>query len=329
MEQDESSWVHVGYRKSLPTIPINRDKTSWYTEHGKHIELSKISRGGHVLLIGDDLIERLAYHPKVWSKYFGQLHTLNYGLCGDRTQHVLWRIENGILPVNAETIFIYVGENNVIYDRAHDIANGVCCIALMCRKNKPNAKIILAGLLPFIASGRKKIRKVNKYLKLFCLSGHIENCYYVKPDEDWLFPDDSLNMLYYYNGLSESGVDKFAKTISDTITSLNIGVKIEMSSDSDISEEDDNFLDSISQNNPIKTECIDFPVLDSTDKSYKYFPTKLSSQPGEECKSFIDSSNEITSSCRKARTHRMERNSFSDKRKHKDSSGHEHSRNSR
>lgn len=42
------------------------------------------------------------------------LNTLNFGICGDRTQDVLWRVQNGILDhikpkvdINFEEIIIY------------------------------------------------------------------------------------------------------------------------------------------------------------------------------------------------------------------------------
>lgn len=47
-----------------------------------------------VLFIGDSLIERLQ-HSIVWSEFFEPLHCLNFGIGGDTTQNVLWRLENG------------------------------------------------------------------------------------------------------------------------------------------------------------------------------------------------------------------------------------------
>lgn len=47
-----------------------------------------------VLFVGDSLIERLQYSI-VWSEFFEPLHCLNFGIGGDTTQNVLWRLENG------------------------------------------------------------------------------------------------------------------------------------------------------------------------------------------------------------------------------------------
>jgi len=34
---------------------------------------------------------------KIWDKMFVPLHCLNFGVGGDQTQHVLWRLTNGEL----------------------------------------------------------------------------------------------------------------------------------------------------------------------------------------------------------------------------------------
>ena len=55
-----------------------------------------------VLLIGDSLVNGLARYHRVWSKYFEPLRALDFGVSGDRTQHVLWRTENGEIPLNLQ-----------------------------------------------------------------------------------------------------------------------------------------------------------------------------------------------------------------------------------
>ena len=62
------------------------------------------------------LFTGLARYPSVWNQYFAPLKSLNFGLGGDRTQHVLWRVENGEIPLNAQTIVIHVGTNNTDRD---------------------------------------------------------------------------------------------------------------------------------------------------------------------------------------------------------------------
>ena len=52
------------------------------------------------------------------------------------------------IPLNVQTLVIYVGTNNIDCDQPADIADGIGSIAMLLRETKPNAKIILTGLLP-------------------------------------------------------------------------------------------------------------------------------------------------------------------------------------
>ena len=77
---------------------MGRDnKHGWYEKHEKFVTITTGSLSS-VLLVGDSLVNGLARYHRVWSKYFEPLRALNFGVGGDRTQHVLWRIENGEIP---------------------------------------------------------------------------------------------------------------------------------------------------------------------------------------------------------------------------------------
>lgn len=236
----------VGYLASPATTPATRDnKPGWHAEHDKFVEIAK-SSNANVLLIGDSIIQGLSRYAKIWTKYFTPLKALNFGIGGERTQNVLWRVENGEIPLNAQMIVIHVGTNNTDRDDPKDIANGIGATAMMFQESKPNAKMILAGLLPRDlqpSHRRKQVSKVNKYLKRLCQSGHIRNFFYLKPDDDWVLPDGTLDTKYYFHDhlhLVEEGDDKFAKSISDMVMLVYSGGKPVYSSDSDVSDAEAN-----------------------------------------------------------------------------------------
>lgn len=39
----------------------------------------------------------IIFCSQIWRELFSPLHALNFGIGGDSTQHVLWRLENGEL----------------------------------------------------------------------------------------------------------------------------------------------------------------------------------------------------------------------------------------
>ena len=47
-----------------------------------------------VVFIGDSLIAYMQY-TEMWDTLFGPMHALNFGIGGERTEHVLWRCING------------------------------------------------------------------------------------------------------------------------------------------------------------------------------------------------------------------------------------------
>lgn len=101
---------------------------------------------------------------------------MNFGIGGDRTQQVLWRMENGELDgYYPKLIVIAIGINNT-WDPApgstpKEVAKGLEAILKTARKKQPNSKILIIGVLP---SGerpddglRKRIREINStYEKL-------------------------------------------------------------------------------------------------------------------------------------------------------------------
>ena len=65
------------------------------------------------MFIGDSLIQQMQNAP-VWKELFEPLHCLNFGIGGDQTQNLLWRIENGELDFEIEPkiVVLLIGTNN-------------------------------------------------------------------------------------------------------------------------------------------------------------------------------------------------------------------------
>ena len=73
----------------------------------------------------------------------------NYGIGGDRTEHVLWRILNGEIDgLNPKLVVLKIGTNNLGSAPNMDIANGIRTIVTTLRQRLPNTKILLLAILP-------------------------------------------------------------------------------------------------------------------------------------------------------------------------------------
>ena len=80
------------------SAPIEKkDATGKFQKkHAEFLERGKAGPIG-VLFLGDSITEGWGKAPHVWEHYYGKLQPANFGIGGDQTQHVVWRIENGEL----------------------------------------------------------------------------------------------------------------------------------------------------------------------------------------------------------------------------------------
>ena len=178
-----------------------------------------------LVLIGDSIVAGLSRYANIWRSFFKTFDTLNYGIGGDCTQHVLWRAENATLPNSLKYVVIHCGTNNIDRDQPRDIANSVIAIGLTLQEKCSGLKVIVTGLLPRDpgwSHRRKKIKLINYYLKKLCCDNFNE-FYFMKQDDDWTDKDGNLDEKLYYTDqlhLIEAGNRKFACSILKILSKL-------------------------------------------------------------------------------------------------------------
>ena len=106
---------------------------------------------------------KLARYPCVWDQLLHPFNTVNCGIGGDRTQHVLWQADNMFLPHSVSVATILCGTNNMdnVY-RPHDIAHSVIESGIKLSVKHSHLKIVVVGILPrdrVISKIRKKIQQ--------------------------------------------------------------------------------------------------------------------------------------------------------------------------
>ena len=101
-----------------------------------------------VLFFGDSLTER--FDEGVWRQHMAPRRVLNAGVSGDRTEHLLWRLQHGNLAgPPPEAVLVLIGTNDVGAGRTpEDIAEGIRANLLYLRRHRPDARIGLLGLWP-------------------------------------------------------------------------------------------------------------------------------------------------------------------------------------
>ena len=120
----------------------------------RHLQMNKRSQQGNVDLafVGDSITQAWEGGGKaVWAKYYGKRNAANYGTSGDRTEHVLWRIDNGNFDgISPKLIVIMIGTNNTGHrkEEAQKTADGIRAILQRLQKKTPDSKILLLGIFP-------------------------------------------------------------------------------------------------------------------------------------------------------------------------------------
>jgi beta-glucosidase len=109
-----------------------------------------------LVFIGDSITDawRGGDQNKIYKERWGRYNPLNLGISGDKTEHVLWRLEHGELDGlehGTELIVMMIGTNNLGNSpRAtpQDTAKGVECLVKTIRQKLPEAKLLLLAVFP-------------------------------------------------------------------------------------------------------------------------------------------------------------------------------------
>ena len=124
-----------------------------------------------IIFIGDSITQQWENNGRnVWQKFYGNRKALNFGVSGDRTQHVLWRFENGQLDgIKPKAAVVMIGTNNSSRDdnTTRDILEGVQAIVAGLRERLPETRILLVAIFPrsqSFTSQRGKLAQVNQAL---------------------------------------------------------------------------------------------------------------------------------------------------------------------
>lgn len=144
------------YSATDPAPRKGNDK--WLQRHLGFVEIGKTHTDCRVLFLGDSITDYWRSKGKeIWNRTYAPLGAVNFGISGDRTQHLLWRLQNGeIGNLKPEVIIIMIGTNNIGFEKksklqrnqTSDIAQGISLIVDELRTQLPQSKILLLGVFP-------------------------------------------------------------------------------------------------------------------------------------------------------------------------------------
>jgi lysophospholipase L1-like esterase len=215
--------------ENTATTPAPRDE-NWVKRHeGFVVEAEKGSVD--LLFLGDSITDGWRNKGRaVWDKNCAPRHALNLGISGDRTQHVLWRMENGELKnLKPKVVVLMIGTNNTGKERdgkprntTPEIIEGVSAVVKGLRAKLPDSKILLLAIFPRGEKDtpiRDQLKEINTSLAKLD-DGKMVTFLDIGPkflDADGTLPKEIMPDLLHPN---EKGYQIWADAINPTLDKL-------------------------------------------------------------------------------------------------------------
>jgi lysophospholipase L1-like esterase len=179
-----------------------------------------------LLFIGDSITEGWENAGKeVWERYYADRSAINLGIGGDRTQHVLWRLDNGnINGLKPKLAVLMIGTNNSNGEdnTAEQIVDGVTAIVNKLRAKLPETKVLLVAIFPRsenFSAQRGKILQVNQVIRKLADD---KNVFWADFGHQFVGSDGviSASLMPDYLHLSRAGYQVWADAIEERVSSI-------------------------------------------------------------------------------------------------------------
>lgn len=203
------------------TTPVPRQDNWWTKRHKASVERAK--KGDVDLLFLGDSITQGWNDNETWKEHYEPRKAANFGFSGDRTQHVLWRLENGEIDgIKPRGIVLMIGTNNAGSDSAEDIAAGITQIVSTLREKLPESNILLLGVFPRGEEPnpvREKLDAVNTQIAKLDDGGKV---HYLDIGSSFLEDDGTISkdVMPDFLHLSAEGYKRWAKAIEPAVKHL-------------------------------------------------------------------------------------------------------------
>ena len=196
--QQEYTGLKKQYRAHSAVLPQHRnEKKKWAERHREKNELA-LENSYDLLFIGDSITKGWeGAGKKSWEKYYAHRNALNLGFSGDRTEHVIWRLNNGNLrkQQKAKVAVVLIGTNNTGHHQQdpYETAEGVSRILSTLRARCPEAKVLLMGTFPRAKEPTHQDRLLNVSInRLLSKMADGERVHYLDISDQFIAHDGTL-----------------------------------------------------------------------------------------------------------------------------------------
>ena len=215
-----------GQEVKLPPSLIPEPRADQMPRHESFNEISKKGEA-QLVFLGDSITQGWEGAGKeAWTKTWEPLKAANFGIGGDRTEHVLWRLENGNYDgLKPKLTVLMIGTNNTGHrkDPAVDTAAGVKAIVEKLRAKQPQMKVLILGVFPRGEKADDALRvRTNEINLLLPKLEDKHNVFFLDIGKTFLQPDGSLSkeIMPDFLHLSPKGYDLWTAAIQPKVQEL-------------------------------------------------------------------------------------------------------------
>jgi len=218
----------------VPVPKLENDCYDWYARH-KEVLKVKDAANPEIVLIGDSITHfwggepagPFKNGPKAWEDVFGKRRVLNLGFGWDRTQNVLWRLDNGEFDgLRPKFVVLNIGTNNFSGTRnarantPAEVAEGIKAICARISAKSAGTRIILMGVFPRGASPRDGFRpKITALNELLAALAREKGLTFLDIGARMLEPDGTLSREIMKDSVhpTEKGYALWASALKDVL----------------------------------------------------------------------------------------------------------------
>jgi lysophospholipase L1-like esterase len=207
--------------------PRPRPESGWQDRHRLLNErAADAGKSAEIIFIGDSITQGWEGAGKeAWAQYYAPRNALNLGIGGDRTQHVLWRLQNGNLEgLNPKAAVVMIGTNNSNGEdnSVSQIADGIAAIIRELQTRLPDTKILLVAIFPRSENPtpqRGKVLSVNQVIRNLADDSQVlwVDFGHKFVDPQGLIPTE---LMPDYLHLSPKGYELWAKSLEPTLNAI-------------------------------------------------------------------------------------------------------------
>ena len=220
------------YEVNSAVIPETRgDDANWKRRENLLKErVVKSPKTIRLAFIGDSITHSWERNGKgTWEHFYSKRNAINLGIGGDRTEHVIWRLQNegGFEQIQPEVAVLMIGTNNTGHSLQdpQQVAAGVKRILEIIAEQSPQTKVVLHGIFP---RGRKALdelrlnnQAINQRIRRFADQ---EKVFWLDIGGVFIEADGSLSKEIMPDALhlSERGYQRWAEALEPTLHQLGL-----------------------------------------------------------------------------------------------------------